>query len=194
MKSVRLRLLVLALLPLVVLLPVLLVVTMLRWSEHFDGLLISKVASDLRIAEQYMQRIVTRQGNQITGVADSTGFRDAADAGDQQLDAFLAQSRDALGLDYLIVHLSGQAQILPPENTVVARAMAQGTATSIELFSYENLKSIAPELARRASIPLIQTEATIPAKREIENRGMVVLGATHIMIAGHSGVLIGGTF
>ena len=83
---------------------------------------------------------------------------------------------------------------MPPENTVVARAMAQGTATSIELFSYENLKSIAPELARRASIPLIQTEAAIPAKREIENRGMVVLGDTHIMIAGHSGVLIGGTF
>ncbi|MEP4192432.1 MAG: hypothetical protein ABJN51_15205, partial [Sneathiella sp.] len=48
MKSVRLRLLLLALLPLVVLLPVFLGTAMVRWADKFDTLLIAKVASDLR--------------------------------------------------------------------------------------------------------------------------------------------------
>jgi two-component system NtrC family sensor kinase len=103
MKSVRLRLLALAMLPLVVLLPILLIITMTHWASKFDGLLISKVASDLRIAEQYMQRIVTTQGNRISGLAASTDFRNAADAGPQELQKLLERSRAALGLDYLVL-------------------------------------------------------------------------------------------
>ena len=56
LKSVRLRLLILALLPLIVLLPLLLGVGINRWAARYDALLIANVASDLRIAEQYLRR------------------------------------------------------------------------------------------------------------------------------------------
>lgn len=193
MKSVRLRVLILALLPLVVLLPILLTVTMLRWADNFNGLLISKVASDLRIAEQYMQRIVTTQGNQITGLAASIEFRNAADAGDKNLDLFLEQSREKLGLDYLVVRRAGSDRILGPEINVTQQALTNGTATSIDLFTAGDLEDISPHLATRARIPLIRTEAAIPTDRNTEGRGMVVLGATHVDLSGQAGVLIGGT-
>ncbi|MGD1886739.1 MAG: two-component sensor histidine kinase, partial [Cohaesibacteraceae bacterium] len=68
-RSVRLRLLALALLPLIVVMPVLLGLTMLRWVDRFDDLLIAKVASDLRIAEQYFHRIETTQAEAVAAVA-----------------------------------------------------------------------------------------------------------------------------
>ena len=88
-RSVRLRLLVLALLPLVVLLPISLAVTMLRWSDKFDDLLIQKVASDLRVAEQYMRRIVAAQSVDVESLADSVRFERASQISPQALDDFL---------------------------------------------------------------------------------------------------------
>lgn len=193
MKSVRLRLLVLALLPIMVLLPILLALTMQRWSGNFDGLLISKVASDLRIAEQYMQRIVTTQGNQISAIADSAAFRDAVISGDPALHQFLKKTQQDLGLDYLTVRNLGQNQALVPELNVAKRAMRDITATSIEIFAPSDLSAISPTLALRAQIPLIDTEAAQPTGRKIEGRGMVVLGATRADISGPHTVLIGGT-
>ena len=190
LKSVRLRLLVLAMLPLVLLLPILLTITMTHWADRFDGLLISKVASDLRIAEQYMQRIVTTQGNQISGLAASTAFRNADQAGQAQLNAFLETSRDQLGLDYLALR---RDHPLPPESSIVTRAQADGTATAIEIFTQTDLAAISDELTERARITLIETQAAIPTERNIEGRGMVVLGATEVQVGGKSAVLIGGT-
>ncbi|MEM8538458.1 MAG: two-component sensor histidine kinase, partial [Pseudomonadota bacterium] len=81
MRSVRWRLLLIALLPLVVLLPLLLGVTVLRWSERFDDLLIAKVGSDLRVAEQYFGRIEATQAAAVAAVAQSVGFADALGGG-----------------------------------------------------------------------------------------------------------------
>ena len=53
-RSVRVRLLVIALLPMLVLLPVMLGSTMLRWSGKIDDILIAKVHGDLTIADQYL--------------------------------------------------------------------------------------------------------------------------------------------
>ena len=74
MRSVRWRLLMMALLPLIVLLPALLGVTMLRWINQYDDLLISKVASDLRVAEQFFGQIAATQAAEDAAVAESLGF------------------------------------------------------------------------------------------------------------------------
>ena len=71
MKSVRLRLLILALLPLVVLMPALLAVAVGRWSANYDALLITNVETDLRVADQYVQRILTTTGGDVTALARS---------------------------------------------------------------------------------------------------------------------------
>lgn len=195
MKSVRLRLLLLALLPLIVLLPILLFASIAHWTDKFDNLLISKVSSDLRIADQYMQRIMTTQGNQISAVAASASFRDAVAGGDKSITEYLAHSRETLGLDYLIVRKKNrdQTQIIAPEANVEKRALSEGTSTTIEVFSPEELTAISPALAQRASVPLVSTKAATPSLRSIEGRGMVILGATSIQISGQSAVLIGGT-
>jgi two-component system NtrC family sensor kinase len=77
MKSVRLHLLVLALLPLVVLIPTLLTFGMARWTASFNALLITNVASDLRIAEQYLQRIMAQSSSDIQAIAGSVSFAQA---------------------------------------------------------------------------------------------------------------------
>lgn len=192
MKSVRLRLLVLALLPLIVVLPILLIVTMLRWTDQFDDLLIDKVASDLRIAEQYMQRIVTFQGQQIAAVAGSVEFQGILND-PPALMRFLDGNRERLGLDYLVLRDANQSNLIGPEAKIVRLALASGSATSINIFTSSELNKISPALAVRAALPLITTEAAIPTDRTAEDRGMVILGATKIETNGNGAVLIGGT-
>ncbi|MEM9431789.1 MAG: two-component sensor histidine kinase, partial [Pseudomonadota bacterium] len=102
MRSVRLRLLVLALLPLVVLLPVLLGVTMVRWINRYDDLLIAKVASDLRVAEQYFGRIESTQAAEVSALAQSVGFAVAQAGGEARLQDYLERARTTLDLDFLV--------------------------------------------------------------------------------------------
>ncbi|MBZ0122989.1 MAG: two-component sensor histidine kinase, partial [Roseovarius sp.] len=74
MRSVRLRLLILALTPLMVLMPLLLALVVSRWSASYDALLIANVDSDLRIAEQYLGQILETTGKDVEGLAGSVGF------------------------------------------------------------------------------------------------------------------------
>ena len=75
-RSVRFRLLAIALLPMLVILPLLLAVAAYRWNTRFDATLISKVNGDLTIAHQYLARILEKTGVQIRGLGLSARFRD----------------------------------------------------------------------------------------------------------------------
>ncbi|MGJ8584460.1 MAG: sensor histidine kinase [Marinosulfonomonas sp.] len=191
-KSVRLRLLVLALLPLVVLMPLLLAAGVNRWSNQFDALLIDNVESDLRIAEQYLQRILTLSGNDVRGLAESAEFQNAL-KGQQPIDQVLHRRQDELGLDYLKFVPERQAVVLAQKWPVVAGALKGGSQTAIDIFSKQDLVAESPELAKQAEIPLIATEAAVPTDRLTEDRGMVVHTATRVAVPGHEGVLVGGT-
>ena len=68
-RSVRFRLLAIALLPMLVILPLLLGVAIYRWNARFDATLISKVNGDLTIAHQYLARILEKTGVQIRELA-----------------------------------------------------------------------------------------------------------------------------
>lgn len=193
MKSVRLRLLVLALLPLVVVMPLLLAAGMNRYAAQFDALLITNVESDLRIAEQYLKRIMSISGNEIRGIARSAAFQEMLGDDGQRLDGFLELHRENLGLDFL--------EFLPPDQAianaqrwpVIATALAGGSDTAIDIFEKSDLLAVSDELAQLAAIPLIATEAAVPTERTVEDRGMVVHTATHVMASGINGVLVGGT-
>ena len=82
MKSVRLRLLFLALAPLVILMPLLLLLGMTRWSADYDKVLIANVESDLRIAEQYLARLMAGTGDDLRAVTESVEFAEIM-AGDE---------------------------------------------------------------------------------------------------------------
>lgn len=192
MTSVRLRLLILALLPLVVLLPLLLWFAVSRWAANYDNLLIANVESDLRIAEQYLDQILATTGGDVAALARSTRFREAMAGPGSGMAGFLDTERGALGLDFLYYLPEPSAQAAAETWPVIATALKGGSATEIDILSGERLAGIDPALAARARLPLIPTEAAVPTDRIVEDRGMVVHTATDLRAAGDPGVLVGG--
>jgi two-component system NtrC family sensor kinase len=192
MKSVRLRLLVLALLPLVVLMPALLAVAVGRWSANYDALLVTNVETDLRVADQYVQRILSTTGGDVTALARSLRLdRALRDGGD--VAGFLAGERAALGLDFL--YYLPRAAARGSDWPVIAQAAAETPATEIDIFTRERLAALpetGPALSERARVPLIPTQAAVPTTRTVEDRGMVVHSATPVATPGREGVLVGG--
>lgn len=192
MKSVRLRLLLLALLPLVVVMPLLLALAISRWSSNYDDLLIANVDSDLRIAEQYMQQILITTGRDVQSLARSVEFRDVAQLGDVPFGTYLETSRAALGLDFLYYLPLARAREAGARWPVI-RAAVEGRGDSrVDIFSGAELAALDAALADQARLPLIETEAAVPTDRTIEDRGMVVHTATDVRVPGRLGVLVGG--
>ncbi len=190
MRSVRLRLLAMALLPLVALLPLLLGLTMQRWIAKFDDLLIAKVGSDLRVAEQYFNQIKAAQGDAIAAMAQSAAFAAKLGQGGPGLAAFVDSKRDALDLDF-ILWADGADSGLPQPVRDLARSVLPGAAgVGVMLLDAREMAAISPALAGRAAMPLVPTEAARTIARDVEARGMFML-AVH-RAAGGDKVLIGG--
>jgi len=200
-RSIRFRLLAIALLPTLVILPLLLGITVTRWNAKFDAVLISKVNGDLTIAHQYLSRILENTGEHIEALAASAAFRDAAgQTPDAKMSAFLDQSRQRLGLDFLLlVDESGRSintggkKAIDPGWPVVAAALGGTSSTAIDIFSNEQLEKIAQPLAERARIDLVPTANATPSDRNLETRGMVVQSASPLRLEdGKRAALVGG--
>lgn len=191
MKSVRLRLLTMALLPLVVLMPLLLGTSMARWADRFDALLISNIESDLRIADQYFQSILERSGREVTALANSTVFQASHAKTKPEIRTFLAKERQKLGLDFLYFLPKALADRSPWP--VIRNATSETTTTAIDIFQAQDLARLSPALAQQAEIPLLPTQAAIPTTRTVEDRGLVVHTATAVHTPSKAGVLVGGT-
>ncbi|MEO0622161.1 MAG: cache domain-containing protein [Pseudomonadota bacterium] len=190
MRSVRLRLLMIALLPLVVVLPMLLGITMLRWINRYDDLLIAKVASDLRVAEQYFGRIEATQAAEVAAVAESVGFSQARSKGDAALEAFLAQEQAALELDFLLWKKLSDTGLPDAARDVADAATPAEPSAHLVLLEADALAAISKPLAARAALPLVPTEAARPIARVVESRGMFILAAHRS--ADSDAVLFGG--
>jgi signal transduction histidine kinase len=191
-RSVRFRLLAIALLPTLVVVPLLLLVATVRWNSKFDTLLVSKVNSDLTIAHQYVTKLLENTGEHIDALGRSAEFRDAAMSGrSADLGAVLARYRSRLGLDFLYL-ASGEATS-DRKWPVVADALSGKPATAIDIFTATDLGAIAPELAERASLDLVETVNASPTERARETRGMVIHSASPVTVPGREGsALVGG--
>ncbi len=100
--SVRNKLLAMALLPLLVVFP-LLVLAIAIWSSiTYDRLLITKVRSDLSVARGYFDQTLIEIGSGTRGVARSQKIREAMNNG--KLAEQLANDRAELGLDFLVLY------------------------------------------------------------------------------------------
>ncbi len=196
-RSVRARLLAIALLPMLVLLPLFIGVIVLRWSDRLDELLIVKVNSDLTIADQYLGRLVENVGERIAAIGSSTDFAAEVER-DTNAAEYLKNERDALGFDFLLlVRPVGSGRfdgILAPEDWPVVTAALNGQAKSaVDLFGPDTLEALSPELAERAAIALVPTEAARPTERVIEDRGMVIHAAAPVRLPdGNRAALVGG--
>ena len=203
-RSIRYRLLAIALLPTLVILPLLLVATMARWEAKFDALLTSKVNADLTIAHQYLARILENTGEHLSALTGSVAFREAAARdGGAGLAAYLEENRTRLGLDFLFlvqrhgmapepVGLAGLAG-LRTDWPVLHAALAGEPKTAIDIFSQQELAAISQELAARAKLELVPTPNAVPTDRASETRGMVVHSASPAVLPdGSHAALVGG--
>ncbi|WP_448034213.1 sensor histidine kinase [Bradyrhizobium liaoningense] len=204
-RSVRFRLLAIALLPMLVILPLLLGVAIYRWNAKFDAALISKVNGDLTIAHQYLARILEKTGVQIRALSLSARFHEvlAPDARGS-LQGLLDETRKETGLDFLYL-INGRGDVLassPPLQhqprsdwpIIMSALSGQVPATGIDIFGNDELAAISPGLAERARLDLVPTPNAVPTDRSTETRGMVVHAASRAMLPdGGAAALVGGT-
>ena len=192
-RSVRIRLLLIALLPMLVLLPLLLGTTVNRWSGKIDDLLLVKVNGDMTIAQQYLTRLMENSGERLEALAQSVALARAQASPDPA--AFLETQRQALGLDFLYLSdgQSGPGGFDPSGWPVVVRALSGRGQSAVDIFSSEALARLMPGLPARAAIPIVATSAARPSTRMTEDRGMVIHSAAPVQLAsGGRGVLVGG--
>jgi signal transduction histidine kinase len=203
-RSVRFRLLAIALLPMLVILPLLLGVAIYRWNARFDATLISKVNGDLTIAHQYLARILEKTGVQIRALGLSARFRDVEEHDPlSAVGDLLETSRKEIGLDFLYL-MDSSGKILasspafpgrPKGDWPIITSALSGEAPSagIDIFSNDELAAISPVLAERARLDLVPTPNAVPTNRSTETHGMVVHAASRATTSGGApAALVGG--
>ena len=204
-STVRSRLLQLAILPFLVLLPALLFLIYQWGIGYYDRLLTFKVTSDLAVAHQYFNRVVERVGQDMAALGASHEFVTAVEKrrGDE-LQVLLATRKIELGIDFihfldargnLMVSSTGNTAGSPRDWPVVQDALQGRQKTAIDIFRPEQLAAINPVLAAQAHVELVDTPNALPTRNRNEDRGMVVHAAypVHDEKGRLIGVLEGGT-
>lgn len=204
-RSVRVRLLVLALLPTLLILPVFNMLVAIWWSSQFDRILISKVHGDLTIARQFLQKLMDVGDEKLHALGDSAVFERAVQHGaTHDVEALLSDRRKQLGLDYLYVAEKSGAIIAasPPQRAdttlrrwPIVEAAFQGKAsTSLDVLEASELQQLSHDMAARARIDLVPTIGAAATDQKTETRGMVIQSGVPVRIAENkTGVLVGGT-
>jgi two-component system NtrC family sensor kinase len=204
--SVRYRLLAIALLPMLVVLPLLLGGTIVRWNAKVNALLISKVNGDLTIAHEYLFRILDNTRDQISALGESAGLRDVItqQGGMSLLPAYLDGSRMRLKLDFLFVVDPGGTilaaapyHVLPSARVdwpIIQNARYGVSSSGIDIFQAGELAALSPALQQRAYLELVPTPNAAATDRTTETRGMVIQSASPLALGeGKTAVLVGGT-
>ena len=197
-RSFRVRLLLLALLPLGVVLPLLLAVLTIWGGDYFDRLLTTKVRTDLAVAHGYFERVTDAVGSSVEGLANSARLGRAlvlpADRRAGTIAELLAEVRLGQRLDFLRFLDVDRSNRVAVDWPVIKAALAGVARTETEIFSAAQLRQIDPVLAERALTPLIATANAQPDQRQMEDRGLMVHSAAAVRDADGRllGVLEGG--
>ena len=168
-----------ALLPLAVVLPLLLMALLVWSGVVYDRLLITKVRSDLAVAYGYFDQVLNKVDSGTQGVAQSLNLYTALQgrlnlkqydnthvSGRTALNALLIQERARLNLDFLRFEPAPQAAVQAQKATPIPAQLVVYEARTIE--------EIAPHLMDRLNIPLVATRNAAPSTRATEDRAMLV--------------------
>lgn len=204
--SVRYRLLAIALLPMLVILPALLGLAIYRWNAKFDEALISKVHSDLTIAHQYLARILEDTGERLSAVTNSVRFQDALRSGNGSagpLEDLLKETAETLGFDFLYI-IADDGNIAASKYPIasgslrrdwpaVASALDGRPKTVIDVFEASDLSTISAGLAEKARIKIVPTDENPSEGSTEETRGLVLQSASPVTLpSGRRAALVGG--
>ena len=175
---VRHKLLAMALLPLVLLLP--LMIALLWWANAaFDRLLISKVQADLAVAQGYVERVLDGLRVGTAAAAESHALHLAlARAAEGGLVPLLIDVKARAGMDFI--------GLRAPDGTLLATDSGLATqpdrdaampsqGASIEVLGPDQLARLGRGLRERAAVPLLPTAGAAPTDRTREDRALVML-------------------
>ena len=198
--SVRHKLMVLSLLPLVVVLPLLLAALIIWGNSAFDRLLITKVRSDLAVAHGYFGQVQNEVGSGTQAIAGSHALALALDSKNTRaLQAQLTQGQQRLGFDFINLY-NPQGQLLTasweagravePSGTTTLPAFkpSDETAATIQRLRRIQLLALAPHLGERLNIPIIPTASAAPSSRTHEDQALVMLSTAPVRDA--AGVVV----
>lgn len=173
--SVRHQLLVVALAPMLLALPLLLLALWL-WTDYaYDRLLRTKVRADLAVAHGYFEQVLQEVGAGTHAAATSHALQKALRATprpDPEAAAvrqWLQRERERLGLDVLLLRRAG--------DSALPAAQSGGTAARLVVWEAPTLDALAPPLRERARVPLVPTRNAAPSERTEETRALLMLAS-----------------
>lgn len=184
--SVRHKLLAMALLPLVVVFPLLMIALVVWSSIGYDRLLITKVRSDLAVANGYFTQVLQEVGGGTQGVARSLALHTALhDQGPTAVNALLVSERARLGLDFI------RLERVTPEHTGDSRlpmwhdslpapsphSPSRTPSARLVLLDFAQMNTLAPHLLPRLHIAVVDTRNAAPSERQVEDRALVMLAS-----------------
>jgi len=208
-ETVRYKLLVLVLFPILLVMPIVLALA-IYWGAKitYDQLFI-KVNTDLTVADDIFGRIREDYLNRLGRLAESYVFRTALDA--DQADSIqqqLSELKTATGFTYLhVVDISGNR--LYEENptghsrssSLLLKAAQGIPVVGVEIFSASDLAAEDSFLARNNELQLLETPRARPTDRTVEDRGMMIRAIYPVKLASgkivallDGGVLLNGNF
>lgn len=205
-RSVRYRLLVIALVPMLVVLPILLSIGISRWNDRFDAVTIAKVNDDLTIARQYLSRILENTETKLVAIGESERFRQLLRAGrdsDTSFPIYLQAAAQRGAFDFLYV-VADDGEVLAGEKAassaklrwdwpVVISALAGRSKTAIDVFAASELSALSPQLAEKARIEIVPATRDGAPDGLVESRGLVLQSAAALLLPdGRRAALVGG--
>jgi two-component system NtrC family sensor kinase len=183
-RSLRYKLLILLLFPILLVTPAVLGVAA-YWADKFtDDQLFRKVNTDLSVAHDAFNRIQHDHLDALKYLAESYEFRTNLEKHN------LAQVQDQLqilqktaGFDFL--HISGpqrhwlgqvgSASSGMNDSPLVNRVLRTGTPVAgVEVLTGRELREESPVLAARASMALVDTAGATPVATKVEKRGLIL--------------------
>jgi two-component system NtrC family sensor kinase len=191
---IRSKLLAMVLLPLLVVLPLLGVLLLVWGNAALDQLLITKVRSDLAVAQGYFDRVLGEVGASAGAVADAHALQLALANGADgtALVALLQRYKQREQLDFINLR-APDGSLRATDHALAAandrrspafRAAADGRASAaIEVLTIDELAVVAPTLQARVAVPLVPTRNAAPTERATEDRAMVVLATRPVLDA-----------
>lgn len=176
--SIRHKLLTIALLPLLVVLPLLIAALLLWGNAAYDKLLITRVRSDLAVARGYFEQVLAEVGSGTRAVATSHAlFMRVSRREQDMLNLLLESERDRLGFDFFR---------LEPVPAGMHPDALESDHANLTRMSSQELLALAPNLASRLHISLIATRGAAPAASDVEDRALVMLASSPVRAAdGH---------
>ncbi len=184
-NSLRRRLLLLVLFPILVVVPAIMALSLLWAGQFFYKGLLRKVNTDLAVVHDVFERRQHDYLSKLEGLANSYEFRTALDGGDlSRLADQVSTLRDTAGFGFL--HLTGpdghwllqepaSGEAASQPSPLTERAAVWGIpGVGVEVFDDEYLQREGPSLRERARMALVETPHAASLKRRMEDQGLLL--------------------